>query len=273
MARPVKPGGPLLSKMDMMIARLALILSLLSLPVLAQTTTPENVANAQPGDMRLMITDGLKVPMNKVRADLQALIGRPLIFEYSESHVLQRQMETGQPFELALVTQDVVEAEIAKGTMLADHPVVARIHVGFFQRGDVPPLDVASPAAVKRALLGAKSIRWSANAAAEPTALHIVDALGIAEAIRGRVQKTVMGQPVQSVTLAPGEYEILINIVGESARAPYVFLGNAPGALEVPVVLMAGIGAKGDAAAARGIVRYLMDSAFEPVLKASNQSR
>jgi molybdate transport system substrate-binding protein len=256
-----------------MIARFALILSLLSLPALAQTTTAENVANAQTGDVRVMITDGLKVPLNKVRADLQALVGRPLIFEYSESHVLQRQMETGQPFELALVTQDVVEAEIAKGVMLADHPVVARIHVGFFQRGDVAPLDVSTPVAVKKTLLDAKSIRWSANAAAEPTALHIVDSLGIADAIQGRLQKTVMGQPVQTVALAPGEYEILINIVGEGARPPFVFLGNAPGTLEVPVVLMAGIGAKGDAAAARKIVQYLMAPAFDPVLKASNQSR
>src|ERR1700748_2896392 len=148
--------------------RVVMLLAFLGGAAQAQTTTPENVANAQPGDVRLMITDGLKIPLGKVRADLQKTVGHPLIFEFSESHVLQRQIETGQPFEVALVTQDVVEAEIAKGNMLPDHPVIARIHVGFFQRGDGPPLDVNTPDAVKKALLGAKSIRWSANAAAEP---------------------------------------------------------------------------------------------------------
>ncbi|HEY4276165.1 MAG TPA: substrate-binding domain-containing protein [Rhizomicrobium sp.] len=251
----------------------ALMLGLLCSTAEAQTTTPENVANAQPGDVRLMITDGLKVPLGKVRADLQSAVGHPLIFEFSESHVLQRQMETGQPFEVALVTQDVVEAEIAKGNMLPEHPVIARIHVGFFQRGDAPAVDVSTPEAVKKALLGAKSIRWSANAAAEPSVLNILNRLKLNDAVKSKVHTTVMGQPVQPVDLGPGEYELLINIVGEGSRPPFVFLGNAPAQLEVPVVLMAGIGSKGDPATARAVVRYLMNPAFDPVLQASNQSR
>lgn len=239
----------------------------------AQTTTAENVANARPGDVRLMITDGLKAPMTRVRANIEKELGRHLVLEFSESHVLQRRMDTGQPFEVALVTQDVVEQEIAKGNMRADHSVVARIHVGFFQRGGEASLDVSTPEAVKRTLLGAKSIRWAENAAAEPTALNVLQRLGIENEVRSRIQKTVMGHPSQDVPLAPGEYEIIINIIGGGNRFPYRYLGDVPGDLEVPIVLMAGIGAKGDVAAAESIMKFLASPAYDVALKGSGLTR
>jgi molybdate transport system substrate-binding protein len=233
----------------------------------------QRISEAKPGDIRLMVTDGLHVPLEKVRADIEKAVGHTLVVQYSESHVLQKEMEAGQPFELALVTQDVVDSGIAKGVMLPDKSVVARIRVGVFQRGDAPPQDISSPEALKKSLQGAASIRWSANAAAEPTVMKTFATLGVAETLKPKMHPTTMGQPNQAVTLNAGEYELVINIIGESVRAPLVLLGEIPKALQVPIVLPAGIGAKGNTELARAVVKFLMSPAFTPVLEASKLMR
>ena len=233
----------------------------------------QRVAEAKAGDIRLMVTDGLRGPLQKVRSDLERTIGRPLVVQYSESRILQKEMESGQPFELALVTTDVIDSGIAKGVMLPDKANVARIRIGVFQRGDAPRQDVSTGAALRNALVGAKSIRWSANAAAEPTVLNVFGRLNVADVIKPRLRPTTMGQPNQPVELGAGEYELVINIIGETVRPPLVLLGEIPAELEVPIVVAAGIGAAGDAAAARAIVTILQAPAFTAVLEASRLKR
>jgi molybdate transport system substrate-binding protein len=252
---------------------------LLSGVVLAQQAQPpvgegsQRISAAKPGEIRLMVTDGLRVPLEKVRADIEKAVGHKLVVQYSESHVLQKEMEGGQPFELALVTQDVVDSGIAKGVMLPDKTVVARIRVGVFQRGDAPLQDVSSPDALKKALLGAASVRWSANAAAEPTVLNTFKTLGVADTLKPKMHPTTMGQANQPIELKAGEYELVINIIGETVRPPLILLGEIPKTLQIPIVLPAGIGAKGDVAAARAVVKFLMSPAFTPALEASKLMR
>jgi molybdate transport system substrate-binding protein len=251
--------------------------ALLSAAASAQTALPlgegsQRVADAKPGDARLLVTDGFRSPLEKVRADLEKTVGHKLVIEYSESHVLQREMESGQPFELALVTADVVDAETAKGVILPDHQVVARIRIGLFQRGDAPVVDLSTPEALKKALLGAKSISWSVGSAAEPSALNVVGKLGISDTIKAQLHKTVMGHPAPPVALGTGEYELRFNAINE-APGPLPLAGEIPRTLEVPAVIPAGIGAHGDVTLAHAIVKYLMSPAFTPVLNSSKMMR
>ena len=261
-----------------LLAAAALCAAINASTALAQAPLPvgegsQRIADAMPGDIRILVTDGLRGPMDKVRGDIEKSLGRKLVIQYSEAHVLQKEMDGGQAFELALVTQDVTDAEIAKGNMLPDKSIVARIRVGIFQRGDGPVADVSTEGALKKALLGAKSIRWSANAAAEPTALNLLAKLQIADTVRPRIHTTSMGQASQAVELAPGDYELQINIIGEKTRPPFVLAGEVPSSLQVPIILPSGIGAHGDIAAARKVVAYLMAPAFTPVLEASKLTR
>lgn len=233
----------------------------------------QRIAQARPGEIRLMVTDGLRGPLQKVRAEIETALKRTLVVQYSESRVLQKEMESGQPFELALVTADVVDSGMAKGVMLREKADIARIRVGVFQRGDAPPQGVGSPAALKQALLGATSIRWSANAAAEPSVQNVFDRLNLAEVLKPRLRPTVLGQLNQPVALNAGEYELVINIIGETVRPPLVLLGELPPSLQVPIIVAAGVGANGNADAARAIIAFLLKPAFTPVLEASKLTR
>jgi hypothetical protein len=233
----------------------------------------QRVAQAKPGEIRLMVTDGLRGPLQTVRAEIEKSLGRSLVVQYSESRILQKEIEAGQPFELALVTADVIDSGITKGMMLKDKVDIARIRVGVFQRGGTQMQRVESHDSLRQALLGAKSIRWSANAAAEPSVMNTFRTLSIAEAIKPRLRPTTMGQQNPPTELNGDEYELVINIIGATVRAPLVLLGELPRDLQVPIVVAAGIGAKGDAAAARNIITFLQNPAFTPVLEASRLTR
>ena len=126
---------------------------------------------------------GLRGPLQRVRAEIEKAIGRTLVVQYSESRVLQREIEFGQPFALALVTADVIDSGIATGVMLKEKADIARIRVGVFQRGGTSAQDISSKDGLTRTLLGAKSIRWSAHAAAEPSVLNTFTQLNIGDAV------------------------------------------------------------------------------------------
>ncbi len=261
------------------LAQAAMLIGLSALAASAQQAPlpvgegSQRISQAKPGEIRLMVTDGLRGPLQKVRAEIERSLGRPLVVQYSESRVLQREMESGQPFELALVTADVIDSGIAKGVMLKGRTDVARIRVGVFQRGGAAAQNISSADHLRQALLGAKSIRWSANAAAEPSVMNTFSRLNVADAVKPRLRPTVMGQQTPPVELTGSEYELVINIIGETVRPPLVLLGELPRDLQVPIIVAAGIGASGNADAARAIVTFLLDPAFTPILEASKLTR
>jgi len=76
-------------------------------------------------------------------------------------------------------------------------------------RGEAPNLDVGSPAAVKAAMLNAKSVKYSPTGAALMTVKKILSTLDIAAKIHdsSRVR--------EEVPLAAGEYEINIYPLSE----------------------------------------------------------
>src|SRR5882757_7464269 len=75
----------------------------------------EKVANAKPGEVRMLVSTGLKSSLDTVRVDAEKAAGRPLVIEYGASKALRAQIEGGQTFEVTVLTPDVINDMIAKG--------------------------------------------------------------------------------------------------------------------------------------------------------------
>ena len=147
--------------------------------------------------------------------------------------------------------------------MRLDRFEIARVPVAFGLRGEAPNLDVSSPAAVKAAMLNAKSVKYAPTGAALMTVKKILSTLDIA----GKIHDSSTVQT--EVPLAAGEYEIDIYPLSEIIpNKKLKNLGAVTPQLQVPVIIEATVGKNAaDPKAARALIRFLQGPVIDQALK------
>ena len=146
----------------------------------AQFTGPK-VADAKPGDVRVIATAAIRDPLNAVLKRAEAAIGKPIVAEYGSARGnLKDAILKGQDFEVALLLPDVDDEIQGAGKIAPDRFEIARVPVALGLRGEAPNLDFSSPAAVKIAMLNAKSVKYSPTGAALMTVKKILSTLDMA---------------------------------------------------------------------------------------------
>src|SRR5215468_6953824 len=222
------------------------------------------VADAKPGDVRLIATAAIRQPLDAVLKQAAATIGKAIVAEYGSARGnLREKILSGQDFEVALLLPDVDDELEAAGKIAPGRFEIARVPVAFGLRGQAPHLDVNSPAAVKAAMLNAKSVKYAPTGAALMTVNKILSTLDIADKIRD--SSRVAGE----VPLAAGEYEINIYPLSEIIpNKKLKNLGAVVPELQVPVIIEATIG-KGaaDPNAARVLISFLQGQTIDHALK------
>ena len=222
------------------------------------------VADAKPGDVRVLATAAIREPLNAVLMQAEAAIGKPIVVEYGSARGnLKGEILKGQDFEVAILLPDVDDEIQAAGKIAPDRFEIARVPVAFGLRGAAPNLDVSSPAAVKAALLNAKSVKYAPTGAALMTVKKILSTLDIA----GKIHDSSTVQT--EVPLAAGEYEIEIYPLSEIIPNKKVKnLGAVTAQLQVPVIIEATVGKNAaDQKAARALIRFLQGPAIDQALK------
>jgi ABC-type molybdate transport system substrate-binding protein len=131
----------------------------LALHANAQFTGPK-VADAKPGDVRVIVTAAIREPLNAVLKQAEAAIDKPIVAEYGSARGnLKDEILNGQDFEVAILLPDVDDEIQAAGKIAPGRFEIARVPVAFGLRGEAPNLNASSPAAVKAAMLNAKSVK------------------------------------------------------------------------------------------------------------------
>jgi molybdate transport system substrate-binding protein len=231
---------------------------------------PPNVAAAKPGDVRLIATAAIRDPLNAVRKQAQAAIGKPIVAEYGSARGnLKDEILRGQDFEVAILLPDVDDELEAAGKIAPGRFEIARVPVAFGLRGEAPTLDVSSSGAVKAAMLNAKSVKYSPTGAALMTVRKILSTLDIAGKIHD--SSTAPGE----APLAAGEYEINIYPLSEIiANRRLKNLGAVIAQLQVPAIIEATVGKNAaDPTAALALIKFLQGPAIDQALKDSGTEK
>jgi molybdate transport system substrate-binding protein len=236
---------------------------ILSPPLHAQVTGPR-VADAKPGDVRVIATAAIREPLNAVLKQAEATIDRPIVAEYGSARGnLKVQILKGQDFEVAMLLPDVDDEIQAAGKIVPGRFEIARAPVALGLRGETPSPDVSSPAAIKVALLNAKSVKYSPTGAALMTVRKILSTLDISDKIRD------FSAVREEVPLAAGEYEINIYPLSEIiSNRRLKNLGAVIPQLQVPAIIEATVGKNAaDPKTALALIRFLQGPTIDQALK------
>jgi len=199
---------------------------------------------AQNAPVHVLASNGVRAVIDELKPQAERAIGRPLEIEFDTSSSVKRRIEGGAAFDVAILTSDVI-GDLAKAGKIAagTRTEIARCGIGIGVRAGAATPDIRTMEALKKTLLGAKSIVYAQDGASKAYILAMFDRFGIADVMKA---KTVLEQgSVQSnARVAEGSAEMVLTLVSEILPAKGVDLvGPLPAEVQHYVDFAAGIGA------------------------------
>ena len=203
--------------------------------------------------------------------------GHKLAFTLDNTRTVVKRVEDGETADVVLVPRQEIDSFVKNGKAVAGNVTAIASSRGFgvAVRKGAPKPDISSPAALRRTLLAAKSITYSASGGAD--AMHVAkvfERLGIANEMRSKMvfSKTRPGRAGDMV--AKGEAEIGVGTLeGFIPDATAVeIVGPLPGDLQDTIVIAAVImvGTK-SAEASKALVDFLRTPEATEVIKANGK--
>jgi molybdate transport system substrate-binding protein len=128
---------------------------------------------------------------------------------------IPNRLKRGEVVDIVIVAEHVLRQFVAEGLVLAEGvQVVARSAIAFAVRAGAPRPDIGSADALKRTLLQARSIGYSASESGKFFSGELVQRLGIADQVLPKSRLIGGGERVGAV-IARGEVEIGLQQISE----------------------------------------------------------
>jgi molybdate transport system substrate-binding protein len=208
------------------------------------------IAGAQPGALRVLSSNGMKAVVEDLQAQLERELGRPLAIEFGTTASLRQRIESGETFDVTILTTEAVDA-LAKSGKIAAASVspLGRAGVGVGVRAGTKKPAIATADEMKRTLLAAKSVTWVGVGASRPTIERMLGTLGITNEVQAKLE-LAPGSEAATEEVAAGHVEIVLTLASEILPAPGVdYVGPLPAQLQGYVSFAAGVGASSSATA------------------------
>jgi molybdate transport system substrate-binding protein len=191
------------------------------------------------------------------------------------SAALKRQIEAGEPFDIAVLTPPLIDDLVKQGKIAgATRATLARSGMGLAIRAGATKPDIRTADALKRTLLASKSITFAREGAGGVFFAELVQKLDLAEALKPKIKLAATGEEVGAF-VARGEAELGVLPVSEILTLRGIeVLGTFPAEVRGYVVMVAAMsGGAAQGAAAKELIKFLTAPAVLPVIKKRGMER
>ena len=235
------------------------------------------ITRAAAADVKILTAGAMKAVVLELVPAFEKQTGHKAVVDNDTAGGLQKRIEGGEAFDLAIITPGVITNLAGKGKVVGDSRVnVARVGVGIVVKEGAPAPDVGSVDAFKKALLAAKTVAYIDPASGGSSGIYLTglfDKLGIAGDIKPKA-KLKQGGYVADL-IASGEAELGLHQISEILPVKGVKLvGPLPAEIQNYTTYAAAVGTEAKQAdAARALIKILAGPEAESVLKSRGMER
>jgi molybdate transport system substrate-binding protein len=220
--------------------------------------------------VRVLSTLALKGAVHSLAGQYEAASGVRIDADFAPTLALLDRLRGGEGADVVILTREGLDDMAREGRVVANSCVdLARSYVGIaVKAGSVHP-DIATEAALRAALLAARSVAYSRIGASGILFAQLIERLGIASEINARAKIIPSGFTAER--LVAGEADLAVQQISELKQiAGIEVVGPIPRELQIPAVFSAGrMAASGKAALSDRLLRFLASSEVAPVLRES----
>jgi molybdate transport system substrate-binding protein len=187
--------------------------------------------------------------------------------QYQSSNALMQRIGNGETADIAIITDVAIETLATQGKIVAgSRRDLASSTVGLAVRKGSPKPDISSADALKRTLIAANSVAFSATGASGIAFADLISRLGVADIVRAKAK---IQDGLTAEFAARGEVEIAVQQISELMQVPGIdVIGPLPPELQRPTVFSAGIFASAsDLTAADALITWLTTPQTAAIIK------
>jgi len=227
---------------------------------------------AHADEITLIAPGGIRAPIQKMIPDFERKTGHTVKATFGSGNGTKQQVMKGEAFDVPIVQPPLAEV-IATGHVIPETETpLATVAVALAVRKGAPKPDISTPDALKKTLLGAKSVAFpdgARGAAAGVSFDQTLKTLGIAEQMQAKITRAQGGGRAMEM-LAKGEVEIGLTFLSEIVDdAGVEVVGILPREISMPTALVGFVSTKAKSPdAAKALLRYLSGPEAAVVYKA-----
>ncbi|MFB9264194.1 substrate-binding domain-containing protein [Bradyrhizobium erythrophlei] len=218
--------------------------------------------------VRVLSTLALKGAVERLAANYAASNGVRIDADFAPTLALLARLRDGQASDLVILTREGLDEMAREGRVGVESCIdLARSYVGLAVKAGAAHPAIATEAALRATLLGARAVAYSRLGASGILFARLIERLGIAAEINARA--VIIPSGFTAEKLISGEADLAVQQISELKQVGGIeVVGPIPLGLQTPAVFSAGrMTAAVRADAADHLLRYLASAAVAPVLR------
>ncbi len=218
--------------------------------------------------VRVLSTLALKGAVGRLAANYEASNGISIDADFAPTLALLARLRGGETADLVILTREGLDEMAGEGRVVAGSCVdLARSYVGLAVKAGAAHPAIATEAALRATLLGARAVAYSRLGASGILFAQLIERLGIAAEINARA--VIIPSGFTAERLVAGEADLAVQQISELKQVGGIeVVGPIPLELQTPAVFSAGrMAAAVKADAADHLLHYLASAAVAPVLR------
>ena len=219
--------------------------------------------NTMTHDIKLMTSGAFAAAYLELIPQLELLTKKKFVTAATSigtgENSIPNRLKRGEAVDIVIVADAVLRKFIQDGLVLAEtYTPVARSTIGMAVRAGAPMPDISTAEALKRTLLQAKSIGYSASVSGQYVTTELYQRLGIADQVIGKSRFVGGGERVGAV-IARGEVEIGFQQISELLPVPGIaHITPLPSEVQKISMFSAGVAASTtDSDLAYSVIKFL----------------
>lgn len=227
-------------------------------------------AGSDAAEVKVLATGALSGAFKEIVPQFERASGHKLTVRYAASPVVIKQIEAGDPFDVAVAVSGPMNDAAARGFFApGERLAVSSVGLGAAVRAGAPKPDMSSPEAFKRTLVNARSVAILPESVNGKHFLTVFERLGIGEEMKAKI-KPQKEPPQVAEAVAEGKAELALLVSNLLTGVPGVdYAGLVPAEFQQTLVFTAGVGAKAkEVEAASAFIKHLRSPAAAAVIRA-----
>ena len=214
-----------------------------------------------------------KMMVDDIGPQFERTTGHRLVVVTDVAAVMKRRIESGEPFDLAVLVNFQTDEMIKQGKLVGDTRAdLMKAGIGVAVKRGAPTPDIRTVESFKQTLLAAKSITYLKEGASTIHLDRLFGQMGIADALRDKTVKPTTESVSEMV--ADGSVELGIIVIPNILSVPGAQLvGPIPEEVQSYIVFTAAVGTNSaNKQAARDLITFLKSPVAIPAIKAKGMS-
>jgi molybdate transport system substrate-binding protein len=237
--------------------------------VLLMSMSAAMAGTAHAAELRVVSGNGARSAIQELVRQFAQQSGHKVALHFEVNAALQRKIEAGEVFDVAVLNPPVLDALIKAGKVVADTRAdIGRAGLGVAVRAGAPKPDIGSVESFKRTLLAAKAVAFPGEGASGRYFVSVVERLGIAAEMKDKLKPMAAEDTVEVV--ARGEADMVVVVSTRITGVEGVErVGPIPAELQTVIGFAAGVSsAAKEPEAGKALVRFLSAPAAAATLRA-----